>query len=126
MANRIQAKVLLFGLALGIIIAPVVILLSAHGRPDLDYPVIAASGAIAFAVRGRWELRGHWWFWVTVVAIVCLHVPLILFIPWKAGWIPAPITMLACLVDLAALFGIFGLVEKLMSGPVATSSNESE
>ncbi len=116
MAQKVNRRVLLFGLILGVIITPVVILLSAHGRPELVYPVIAASGAIAFAVRGRWELRNRWWFWVTAFAIVCAHLALILYLPWKAGWIPAPITMLACLVDLAILFGIFSLVEKLMDG----------
>ena len=115
MAKKVNPKVLLFGLVIGVIIGPVLILLSAYGRPDLNYPVLGALVAILFAIRGRWELRIHWWFWVTVIAIVGLHVALILFLPWKSGWIPAPITMLACLVDLAILFGIFALVEKLMT-----------
>lgn len=122
MAQKVNRRVLLFGLILGVIIAPVAILLSAYGRPELVYPVIAASGAIAFAIRGRWELRNRWWFWVTVFAIICAHVALILYLPWKAGWIPAPITILACLVDLAILFGIFGLVERLMKRSDEASS----
>ena len=116
MANKVDPKVVRFGLLTAVIIGPVLILLSAYGMPYLDYPVLCASVAILFAVRGRWELRNRWWFWVTVFAIVCAHVALILYLPWKAGWIPAPITMLACLVDLAILFGIFSLVEKLMDG----------
>ena len=99
----------------GIIILPLVLMLNVIGRPELDYPVLASSVAIAFAVRAYWKLRSRLWFWVTVFAIVCVHVPLILLIPWKAGWIPAPITILASIADLAMLLGIIGFVSKLMS-----------
>jgi hypothetical protein len=122
MAKQSNSKAIRFGLVVGAIILPVVLLLSAVGRPELNYPILAGCTAIAFAIRGRWELRGYWWFWVTAIVIVCLHVPLILFIRWKSGWVPAPITMLACLVDLAILFGIFGLVEKLMKRSDETGS----
>ena len=104
----------LFGLVAGIIILPLVLTLRIFGRPELVYPVAVASIAIAFAVRGYWELRSHWWFWVTVIAIVCFHVPLILLIPWRAGWIPAPFIMLASIVDFAILLGVIGLVEKVL------------
>jgi hypothetical protein len=116
MAKQSNSKAIRFGLVVGAIILPVVLLLRVLGRPELNYPILAACTAIAFAIRGRWELRSRWWFWLTAVVIVCLHVPLILLIPWKTGWVPAPVTMLACLADFAILFGIFGLVEKLMDG----------
>jgi hypothetical protein len=116
MTTQANSKSIRFGLLVGAIVLPVVLLLRVLGKPELDYPVLGASVAIAFAIRGRWELRSRWWFWVTAIVIVCLHVSLIVLIPWKAGWIPAPITTLAGLVDLAILFGIFGLVEKLMEG----------
>jgi uncharacterized membrane protein (DUF485 family) len=104
----------LFGLVVGIVILPLVLTLKIFGRPELVYPVTFASIAIAFAVRGYWELRSHWWFWVTVTAIVCLHVPLILLISWNPGWVPAPLIMLASVVDFGILLGIISIVARIM------------
>src|SRR5215469_17880881 len=113
MKSKIDPKVILFGLVAGACILPVVILLRAIGRPELDYPVMASSAAIAFVVRGRWDLRGRWWFWATIAAVVGLHTVLIVLIPWNAGWVPAPVTMLACIADLALLYFIIGAVDKM-------------
>lgn len=124
MAEQSRAKIFLSGLLFTVCISPFLILLSYLGKPELMYPVIGASAAIALAIRGRWELRSHWWFWITAIAIVGLHVSLILVIPWKAGWIPAPITTLAGIVDLVILFGIFGIVEKLMKKQIEDGDNQ--
>jgi hypothetical protein len=77
------------------------------------YPVICAAAAIVFAIRGRWELRHRMWFWATMSVLACLHVVLIAFIPWKAGWTPAPVTTLFCIMDVAMIFGIIALIEWL-------------
>ncbi|SRR5579871_5793771 len=116
MAERIDPKVIRFGLLGGLAILPALLLLNRAGRTDLDYPVLAAFAAIAFAVRGRWDLRRNWWFWVTISLIISLHLALIWFIPWKAGWVPVPVTLFAAVADLALLFGVISFVEKVMGG----------
>lgn len=113
MAEQSRKKVFLVGLALAAIIFPVVPLLDHLGRPELIYPVVTAFVAIAVAMRARWELRGQLWFWTTITVIASLHVPLILLIPWTAGWIPAPVTKLFCIVDLVIIYAIIGFIEKL-------------
>ena len=104
-----------FGLIVGILIIPPALVLKMLGYSEFVYPVAVASIAIAFAIRGYWELRSHWWFWVTVIAIVGLHVPLIVFISWNPGWVPAPLIMLAAVVDFGVLLGIIGLIDKLVN-----------
>jgi len=113
MGKQIQTKSILFGLIVGIIILPAVLFLNRVGRPELEYPALAVLVAIAFAIWGRWELRGRWWFWLTMTVIAGLHVPLIFLVPWKAGWVPAPITILFCIVDLAIIYGVISFIEKL-------------
>lgn len=102
-----------FGLVLALIVLPFIISLKAFGRPELVYPVMAASIAFAFTIRGRWELRRHYWFWATIGFLMLLHVTLILVLPWQSGWVPASVTMFASIVDFGIMLGIIGLVEKL-------------
>jgi hypothetical protein len=96
------------------------------GRPELRYPVIASLLAIGFAIRGSWELRGRLWFWTTISAIVALHLALILFVPWKSGWVPARVTMLFCIVDLAIIFGVIAIVQKVMKADVGEDRKPAE
>lgn len=51
-----------------------------------------------------------------------LHVALILFVPWKSGWVPARFTTLFCIVDLAMIFGVVALVQKMMKADVREDS----
>jgi uncharacterized membrane protein (DUF485 family) len=105
----------IFGLVAGLIILPLVISLDVFKRPELIYPAAAASIAFAFAIRGRWELRRHFWFWATTSVLLLLHVGLILTFPWRSGWVPASLIMLSSVVDFGIMLGIFRFVEKLCS-----------
>lgn len=112
MIKKIQTTSIMFGLIVGMIILPMILFLNHVGRTELDYPVLAALVAIAFAIRGRWELRAKWWFWLTMTVIVGFHALIVLLVPWKSGWVPAPLTILFCIVDLAIIFGVINLIEK--------------
>jgi hypothetical protein len=35
------------------------------------------------------KLRRQAWFWIAMTVSAALHVPLILFVPWTARWVPA-------------------------------------
>jgi hypothetical protein len=113
MTKQTRSKVLLVSLVFIAVIFPVVPLLDHLGRPELTYPVIAALVAIGLAIRGSWELRGRLWFWITITVIVALHVPLILLVPWKAGWVPARVTTAFGIADLAIIYGVIGFIKKL-------------
>lgn len=102
-----------FGFVVGLIILPFAILLLHLGHGQLVYPFAVASIAIAFSIWSRWDLRRRSWFWATIGCFALLHIVLILVIPWQAGWVPAPITMLASIVNLGIMLGLIGFFARL-------------
>jgi hypothetical protein len=78
---------------------PLVPLLKYLGRPASGVPAYLSALMILLAVRSRWELSDRPWFWIAVAAIVAVHLPLIWFVPWGNGWIPALIKMPFCFAD---------------------------
>jgi len=87
------------------------------GRLDLALPTLISIGTLGFAVALKWKLRRRVWFWITMTAIVALHVPLILFVPWTTKWVPAPVLVPFCVADLCAMLAILSVVGKCMEGP---------
>jgi hypothetical protein len=70
----------------------------------------------SYAVKLRWELRRHFWFWVTVLALLALHLPLIPFSrtpQFKAT--PAIFVFPLGAVDFAIFLLTIGFVEDLFS-----------
>lgn len=81
---------------------------------------------IMLAARARWELKRFRWFWATIALIIFLNVPLILFVPWTAKWIPAFIIGPLCVADGVAIIAIIQAVEKRMGRRQAVSSRIRE
>jgi hypothetical protein len=72
-----------------------------------------SAAMIAVAVRYFWDLRKRIWFWITVIFIVLLHVPVILFIRWPFNQHYNYVQMLPpALLDFAIMYGIIRLVER--------------
>ncbi len=69
---------------------------------------------IIIAIAMRWKLKGHIWFWITVVSLAVLHLPLILFTPWTTKWIPAFVIIPIGLADLYAMLWVVSVVGKFM------------
>jgi hypothetical protein len=69
---------------------------------------------ILIAARARWDLKKFGWFWVTLVVVTGLHVPLVLFIPWTARSYPATTLLPIAVVDYALVYGCIKLAEKAM------------
>jgi hypothetical protein len=85
-------------------------------RLELVYPIGAAVISIMGVVWVSSELRGQLWFWATIVVVAALHVPIILYIPWRAGWIPAPLIFIFCVADAMIILGIIQAIQKLKDG----------
>ncbi|PYV17040.1 MAG: hypothetical protein DMG21_09645 [Acidobacteria bacterium] len=98
---------------------PLVWLLDHLGRLSLALPTLDSIGMIGFAIAIKWKLRRRMWFWLTMLAIGALHVPLILFIPWTTRWIPAPVIIPFAIADLIVVLAIVSVVGKLVEGPNA-------
>lgn len=74
-----------------------------------------SSFTIILAAKVRWELSRYRWFWATIAATAVLHVPLVLFVPWTAKWIPSFLILPFCVVDGIAILAVIQAVEKRMS-----------
>jgi len=71
---------------------------------------------VVLAIVMRWKLRRHVWFWITIVVLAGLHLPLILFVPWTAKWIPAIVIAPIGIADLYAMLWVILVVGKYMDG----------
>lgn len=125
MGEPSRARIFLWGVLFALCMAPVLLWLNFIDHQELMYPVIGSVAAIVIAIRGRWDLRSYTWFWFTMFVVAALHLVIILRIPWKSGWVPAPITGLFCIVDLVIIFGLLTAMQKAMDRRKAdTKSNE--
>jgi hypothetical protein len=99
-----------------------VLLFVRFGRFDLARPTLFSGSMIAFAIAVRWELRRRVWFWITMIVITAIHVPLILFVPWTTKWVPAIVITPVIAVDLYAMLAILSFVEKFAERPKPSES----
>jgi hypothetical protein len=100
---------------IAISVFPLVPLLDYLGRRASGPPAAFCAAMIVIAVRWRWELSEERWFWGIVIAIVAIHIPLIWFVPWNTGWIPAIIKMPFCLADFFIISVIISFGEKFFT-----------
>ena len=87
------------------------------GRLDLALPTLIIIGTLGFAVVIKWKLRRRVWFWITMTAIMALHVPLILLVPWTTKWVPAPVLVPFCVADLIVMLAILSVDLPPISSP---------
>lgn len=64
------------GLKIGAMLVPVFLLFIFLGNADMGLTVCIVLGMIMLAIKLRWNLRKHVWFWATIVFVLALHVPL--------------------------------------------------
>ena len=89
------------------------------GRFDLARPSLISVAMVALAIVMRWKLRRHVWFWITMVILAALHLPLILLVPWTTKWIPALVIIPIGFADLYAMLWVVSAVGRLIGGPKA-------
>jgi hypothetical protein len=76
------------------------------------------------SIKFFWGRRRHLWFWLTVAVLTALHVMLVVYVPWPGihTTIGGPALVPFGLLDVAIMCGCFKLVEKVMGGGDAASS----
>jgi hypothetical protein len=102
------------GVIIGAILLPLYVLFVHLGKPDMGRSVFIFGGVALVTIRVFWKLRGRLWFWGAITLLLALHVPLILFIRWPSGWIPAIGMLPIAALDFAIDLGVIRLVEKLI------------
>jgi len=113
------------GLKLACFLAPVFFLLVYLGRAEMGFTVILVLGMVVLAIKFRWKLRKHVWFWAAIVIVLALHVPLLLVIRWPQSSFPTIAYSLPLgIVDFLLIMGAISLAQKVFSKN--TSSDEED
>jgi hypothetical protein len=114
------------GLKIGAILAPVLLVLIYLGKADMGLTAFIVLGMMVFAIKLRWRLRKHAWFWATIVLILALHVPLFYFVRWPDSKVPTIAYSLPIgIADFLIIMGALGLAEKFFLKD-STSKSEEE
>ena len=113
------------GLIFAAILAPVFLLFIYLGKVDMGLTVFIVLGMIMFAIKIRWKLRKHVWFWAIIAFILALHIPLFSIVRWPQSNIPTIAYALPFgIADFVLVMGAVGLAEKFFSK--GSSSNDDE
>ena len=104
------------GLIIVAALTPVFVLFVFLGKADIGLSACIVSGMVMLAIKLRWNLRKHVWFWATIGLLLALHVPLVLIVRWPQGSLPTlAYTMPLGIADFLIIFGALGLADKLLS-----------
>jgi hypothetical protein len=113
------------GLKIVAILAPVFFLITFLSNADMGLTVCIILGMIMLAVKIRWYLRKHIWFWAITAVILALHVPLVFMVQWPKNAPTLFYTMPIGIADFLIISGALGLAENLMSnGSPPNDENE--
>jgi hypothetical protein len=107
---------------LGIILGglPVLILFDHFGKFNLARPTLTSAAIVVIAIALRWKLKGHVWFWITMIVLAALHVTLLLLVPWTTRWVPAFVIIPIGMADLYIMLLVLSVVGKFMGGSEAS------
>jgi hypothetical protein len=103
-----------WGLLCALLTSPLFLLFAYLGDPARGRAAWVSAIAVILAAKFFWDLRGRIWFWVTLGALVCLHVPLLLFVRWPSQHLSYAALLPECLADFAIAWGIIKLVENVI------------
>jgi hypothetical protein len=104
---------------LGVILGALVLLIlfDHFGKLTLARPTMTSAAMVIIAIAMRWKLKGHGWFWITMIVLAALHVPLVLLVPWTTRWVPAFVIIPIGMADLYIMLWVVSVVGKFMGEP---------
>ena len=95
------------------------------GKQSLALPTCYSAAAVVLALAMRWQQTRYAWFWITMIIMASLHVPLILFVHWTTRWVPAFVIAPIAMADLYVMLAILSFVGNFMKGPKASERRSS-
>ena len=106
------------GLKIAAILAPLFLLFIFLGKPEMGLTVDIVLGMTIFAVKLRWNLRNHGWFWATIAVVLALHVPLFFIVHWPDNNVPTlAYAMPFGIADFLIISAAIRLAEKVFLAP---------
>ncbi|HEX5438983.1 MAG TPA: hypothetical protein VFW98_17660 [Gemmatimonadaceae bacterium] len=104
------------GTIIGVMLLPVFFLFVYLGKAEMGFNLVIVLGMVLLAVKLRWRLRKHAWFWPTIIFILALHVPLLFVVRWPDSNVPTIVySMPLAIADLFLILGALSLAEKVFS-----------
>jgi len=104
------------GLILAAILAPVILVFIYLHKADTGLTVFIILGMIIFAIKIRWSLRKHFWFWAAIAIVLLLHIPLFFVVRWPQNNFPTiAYSMPLGIMDFLLITGAIGIAEKIFS-----------
>src|SRR5215831_9350125 len=86
--SQIESRPDYTGLKFAAILAPVFFFFIYLGKAEMGFTVFLVLGMILFAIKLRWRLRKHVWFWATIAVVLALHLPLFFIVRWPNSNVP--------------------------------------
>jgi hypothetical protein len=90
------------------------ILFDHFGKLTLARPSLTSAAMVIIAIAMRWKLKRHVWFWITMVVLAALHVPVVLLVPWTTKWVPAFAIIPIGVADLYIMLWVLSFVGNLV------------
>jgi hypothetical protein len=103
------------GLKIGALVAPVFFLITFLYNADAGLAACIVLGVMIFAIKLRWHLRKHVWFWAIIAVILALHVPLVFMVQWPKNAPTIFYAMPIGIADFLIISGALKFAENLMS-----------
>ena len=114
--ERSENKVTLpWAIAAVLLTSPLLFVFMYFGRAGNGRAAWFCAVAIFLAVRFRWELSGKSWFWPSITVVSFVHLPLILFFPWSAAWVPSFLIFPLVFADVFLVLFLIHRVELFMA-----------
>jgi hypothetical protein len=112
------------GAIITVALLPVFLLFRQFGRVDLALPACLCLGMIMVAIRIRWDLRNHLWFWATIVFVLLLQVCAVLLIPFPYITVNRISLLPIGFADFLVILGAVHFVEKFIVAAVPPVEEE--
>lgn len=100
------------GVVIGLLLLPVLLLFIHFDKGEIGRSICIDLVGFLYAIKTRWDLRKHFWFWGILVIVVALHIPILLYIPWPGGWVPAVAATPFAFASFLIIIWLVGLVER--------------
>jgi hypothetical protein len=113
------------GTVIGAMLLPVLFFFIYIGKAEMGFTLVLVLGLAMIAIKLRWKLRKHVWFWATIVLVFALHVPLLFIVRWPQSNVPTIAYSLPLgIADFLLIMGAISIAQKVFSK--GSSSDEED
>lgn len=114
------------GTLIGVMLLPVLFFFIYVDKAELGFTACIVLGMCMLAVRLRWALHRHAWFWATIAILLIVHVPLLFVVRWPYTNIPTIVYALPLgIADFLLVAGAIDLAARVFANDVSTEGKKA-